>query len=89
MVEGVERSLKINRDNRAAKLCSKNDRSSSKSKLIDKKIHVVKDTVQSFQLSIEHISTDSNIADTFTKGLPPKVFHEHVAHMGIVRLEGI
>ncbi|KAL6312742.1 hypothetical protein AAG906_034897 [Vitis piasezkii] len=33
-------------------------------------------------LSIEHISTNFMIADLLTKGLPPKVYHEHVTHMG-------
>jgi len=89
VVEGIERPLKINCDNKAAELYSKNNRSSSKSKHIDIKFLVVKERVQSFQVSIEHISTDSNIADPLTKGLPPKVFHEHVAHMGVVRLDGI
>ena len=89
VVEGIERPLKINCDNKAAELYSKNNRSSSKSKHIDIKFLVVKERVQSFQVSIEHISTDSNVADPLTKGLPPKVFHEHVAHMGVVRLDGI
>ena len=28
------------------------------------------------------------IADPLTKGLPPKVFHEHTAHMGVVFSSG-
>ena len=35
-------------------------------------------------MSIEHIGTNSMIADPLIKGLPPKVFHEHIAHMGVV-----
>ena len=34
-------------------------------------------------MSVEHISTNSMIVDPLTKVLPPKVFHEHVAHMGV------
>ncbi|XP_034684099.1 secreted RxLR effector protein 161-like [Vitis riparia] len=41
------------------------------------------------QISIEHIGTNSMIADPLTKGLPPKVFHEHTAHMGVVSFEDI
>ena len=48
---------------------------------------VVKDRVQSGQISIEHLGTNSMIADPLTKGLPPKVFHEHVAHMGVLQFE--
>ncbi|RVW72313.1 Retrovirus-related Pol polyprotein from transposon TNT 1-94 [Vitis vinifera] len=32
---------------------------------------------------------NSMIADPLTKGLPPKVFHEHTAHMGVVSFEDI
>ena len=50
------------------------------------KFLVVKERVQSLQVSIKHISTNSMITDPLTKGLPPKVFHEHVTHMGVVHI---
>ena len=50
------------------------------------KFLVVKERVQSLQVSIKHISTNSMITDPITKGLPPKVFHEHVTHMGVVHV---
>ncbi|XP_059597110.1 secreted RxLR effector protein 161-like [Vitis vinifera] len=50
---------------------------------------VLDEKVQSGQISIEHIGTNSMIADPLTKGLPPKVFHEHTAHMGVVSFEDI
>ena len=74
IVDGIEKPLRINYDNKAAELYSKNNRSSSKSKHIDIKLLVVKERVQSLQVSIEHISTNSMIADPVTKGLPPKAF---------------
>ena len=86
IVDGIEKPLRINYDNKAAELYSKNNRSSSKSKHIDFKFLVVKEKVQSLQVSIEHISTNSIIADPLTKGLPPKVFHEHVTHMSVVHI---
>ncbi|PKU76168.1 Retrovirus-related Pol polyprotein from transposon TNT 1-94 [Dendrobium catenatum] len=84
IVDGIERPLKINCDNKAAELYSKNNRNSSKLKHIDIKFLVVKERVQSSQICIEHISTNFMIADPLTKGLPPKVFHEHVARMGVI-----
>ncbi|XP_059597761.1 secreted RxLR effector protein 161-like [Vitis vinifera] len=51
--------------------------------------HVLDEKVQSGQISIEHIGTNSMIADPLTKGLPPKVFHEHTARMGVVSFEDI
>ncbi|RVW74575.1 Copia protein [Vitis vinifera] len=67
IVDGIEKPLRINCDNKAAELYSKNNRSLSKSKHIDIKFLVVKERVQSLQVSIEHISTNSMIADPLTK----------------------
>ena len=86
-MEGIERPLKLYCDNKSAILYSNNNRSSTKSKHIDIKFLVVKERVQSGQISIEHLGTNSMIADPSTKGLPPKVFHEHVAHMGVLQFE--
>ena len=68
-------------------LHSTNNRSMTKSKHIDIKFLVVRERVQSGQMSIEHISTNSIIADPLTKGSPPKVFHEHIVHMGVVSID--
>jgi hypothetical protein len=43
----------------------------------------VKDKVQDHIINLEHISTDKMLADPLTKGLPPNVFREHVAGMGL------
>ena len=53
------------------------------------KFLVVKERIQDGQISIKHIGTNSMIADPLTKGLPPKVFHEHTAHMGVILCEDI
>ncbi|KAK2355204.1 hypothetical protein QL285_092633 [Trifolium repens] len=87
IVEGIERPLKLYCDNKSVVLYSNNNRSSAKSKHIDIKFLVVKERVQSGQISIEHLGTNSMIADPLTKGLPPKVFHEHTARMGVLPLE--
>ncbi|RVW22478.1 Retrovirus-related Pol polyprotein from transposon TNT 1-94 [Vitis vinifera] len=89
IVDGIEKPLRINCDNKAAELYSKNNQSSSKSKRIDIKFLVVKERVQSLQVSIEHISINSMISDPLTKGLPPKVYHEHVTHMGVVHIDDV
>ena len=83
ILEGIERPLKLFCDNKSAVMYSNNNMSSSKSKHIDIKFLIVKERVQSGQVSIEHIGTNSMIADLLTKGLPPKVFHEHTTHMGV------
>ena len=89
IVDSIERPLKLYCDNNSAVLYSNNNRSSTKSKHIDIKFLVVKERVQSGQLSIQHIGTNSMVADPLTKGLPPKVFHEHTAHMGVAHFQDI
>ena len=89
IMDGVERPLKLFCDNQSAVLFSNNNRSSSKSKHIDIKFLIVKERVQSGQMSIEHIGTNSMIADPLTKGLMPKVFKEHTARMGVALLDDV
>ena len=89
IVDGIEKPLRINCDYKAAEFYSKNNRSSSKSKHIDIKFLIVKERVQSLQVSIKHISTNSMIVDLLTKGLPPKVLHEHATHMGVVHINHV
>ncbi|RDY10988.1 hypothetical protein CR513_04415, partial [Mucuna pruriens] len=58
--------------------------SSTKLKFIDIKFLVVKERVKNKQISIEHIGTSFMLVDPLTKGLIPKVFHEHTTHTGMV-----
>ena len=89
MVKGIERPLKLYCDNNSTVLYSNNNRSSSKSKYIDIKFLVVKEKDPNDQLSIEHIGTNSMIVDFLTKGLPPKVFHQHTVSMSVILYEDI
>ena len=73
VVKGIERPLELYCDNNSAVLYSNNNINSSKSKHIDIKFLVVKERVHNGQLSIEHIGTNSMIADSLTKGLPPSI----------------
>ena len=83
MLYSVGRPLKIYCDNKSSVLYSNNNWSSLKSKHIDNKFLVVRKRVQNGQISIEHIETNCMIADPLIKLLPPKVFHEHDAHMSV------
>ena len=55
---------------------SNNNRSSMKSKYIDIKFLVVKERILNGQFYIEHVSTNSMIANPPTKVLPPKMLYE-------------
>ncbi|RDX91452.1 hypothetical protein CR513_26568, partial [Mucuna pruriens] len=72
MVNGIESPLKIYRDNNSAILYSNNNRSSTKSKIIDIKFLVVKERVQDKPISIKHIGTSFMLVDPLAKALIPK-----------------
>lgn len=83
IVRKIEKPLKLYCDDNSAVLYSNNNRSSTKLKYIDIKYIVVKERVQSGQVSLEQIRTDLMIVDPLTKGLPPKVFRKHTTYVGI------
>ena len=70
IMDGIDRQLKMFWDNKSAMLYSNNNRSSTKSKHIDIKFLVVKERVQSGQVFIEHIGTNSMVVDSLTKRFP-------------------
>ena len=43
----------------------------------------MKEKIQNYSITLEHISTKKMLADPLTKGLPPNVFIEHIAGMGL------
>ena len=83
VVDDINRPLKLYCDNEPAVTYAHNNKSSGAAKHIDIKYYVVKDKVRDHVISLEHISTAKMLADPLTKGLPPNVFREHVAGMGL------
>ncbi|XP_052724118.1 secreted RxLR effector protein 161-like [Vigna angularis] len=83
-VDSIAKPLKIYCDNSATVFFSKNDKYSKGAKHMELKYFVVKEEIQNHKVSIEHISTDFMISDPLTKGLPPKLFVDHVKNMGIM-----
>ena len=82
--QGVtHRPLKLYCDNEPAVCYAHNNKSSGAVKYIDIKFYVVKDKIQDYSISLEHVSTKKMLADQLTKGLPPNVFREHLAGMGL------
>ena len=83
MVDSVEKPLKIYCGNEPAVFCAHNNKSSGAAKHIDIKFYVVKEQVQDQTICLEHIRTNKILVDPHTKGLPLKVFREHLAGMGL------
>jgi hypothetical protein len=83
VVDNIHRPLKLYCDNEPAVTYAHNNRSSNAAKHIDIKFYVVKDKVRDYAISLEHVSTKKILADPLIKGLPPNVFREHLAGMGL------
>jgi hypothetical protein len=84
MIDSISRPITLYCDNQPAVIFSSNNKSSDDAKHIDIKFLVVKDRVQDQTINVKYISTKLMLADPLTKGLPPSVYKEHVAGMGLV-----
>ncbi|KAK3032597.1 hypothetical protein RJ639_037361 [Escallonia herrerae] len=87
VIQKVGASLPHIEDNdapEAAVLFSKNNRLSGGTKHIEIKYLVVRERIKNQIVSIHNISMIAMLADPMTKGLPPTVFREYVASMGLV-----
>jgi hypothetical protein len=60
-----------------------NNKKAKAAKHINIRFYVVKEKIQNQTISLEHISTKKMIVDLLTKGIPPSVFREHLAGMGL------
>ena len=84
VIDSIARPLTLYCDNQPAVIYASNNKSSAAGKFIDIKYLVVKDRIQDQTIDIKYINTKFMLADPLTKGLPPSVFREHVAGMGLV-----
>jgi hypothetical protein len=83
VVDSIERPLKLYCDNEPAVFYAHNNKKIKADKHINIRFYVVKEKIQDHTITLEHISTKKMIADPLTKGLPPSVFREHLAGMGL------
>ena len=78
MVDSIQRPLRMYCDNEPAVFYAHNNMSSGAAKHIDIKFYIVNESI-----TLEHISTKKMLADPLTNGLPPNVFKEHIADIGL------
>jgi len=84
VVDSISKLITIHCDNKVALVLLSNNKSSGAAKHIDIKYFVVKDRTQDQTVDMVHISTTMMLVDPLTKGLPPKIFNEHIAGMGLM-----
>ena len=83
IVDSISKPLRIYCDNSATVFFTKNNKSGSRSKHIDIKYLALKEHVATNEVTIQHISTELMIAYLLMKGISPKLFRDHVEHMGL------
>jgi hypothetical protein len=74
--------LTLYRDNELAVFYA-NNKSSAAAKHIDLKYRIVRHRMHDQIINVKYISMTSMFADPLTKGLPPNIFHEYIANMGL------
>ena len=84
VVDSIARPICVYCDNLSAVLFSNNNKNITGSKHLEVKYLTIKELVQKCDITIEHIRTESMLADPLTKGLCPNVFKGHVCNMGIL-----
>ena len=84
VIDSIMRPLRIYFDNSVVVRFSKNNKTIGGSKHIDIKYLVVREKVQNGVVSIEHIKNTLMLAESLTKSLPPKLFMDYVARIGLV-----
>jgi hypothetical protein len=84
VVDNILRPLTLYCNNKSTVFFLSNNKSSDAVKHIDIKYFVMKDIIQDQIVEIEYISTKQILADPLTKGLPPNIFRDHEAGMGLL-----
>ena len=83
IVDSKSKPLRVYCDNYAAMFFTKNNKGGSRSTHINIKYLALKERVAANEVTIQRISTELMIADPLTEGISPKLFRNHVEHMGL------
>ncbi|GJV45381.1 putative RNA-directed DNA polymerase [Tanacetum coccineum] len=83
VVDSISRPIRLYCDNSSAVRFSNNTSSTGAGLYLETKYLYVREKVEDNSIVIEYINTHDMLADPLTKGLPPKLFLEHVAGMGL------
>jgi hypothetical protein len=75
--------LKLYCDYEPVVLYAHNNKKTKAAKHINIRFYVVKEKIQDQTISLKYISIKKMIVDSLTKGLPPNVYREHLAGMGL------
>jgi hypothetical protein len=84
VVNNISKPLLLYCDNEHSVFYSHNNKSSAATRHIDIKYYVVKDRILDQTIDVKYLSITRMLVDLLTKGLPPSIFREYVADMGLL-----
>jgi uncharacterized membrane protein YgcG len=87
MQQARRESTVIKCDNMSTIAMAKNPVQHGRCKHIDIKLHFVRDLVADGTIKLEFVSTENQLADLLTKGLPVKIFEDLRKKIGVVKFE--
>ncbi|GJY87019.1 hypothetical protein Tco_0501647 [Tanacetum coccineum] len=83
VVDSISRPIRLYCDNSSVVRFSNSTSSTGAGLYLETKYLYVREKVEDNIIVMEYISTHDMLADPLTKGLPPKLFLEHVSGMGL------
>jgi hypothetical protein len=83
VVDSIQRPLKMYCDNESTTFYAHNNKSSGAAKHINVKFYVMKERIQDGTISLEHVRIKKMLVNPLIKVLPPNVFREHLAGIGL------
>ena len=83
VVPNMEKPFVLYCDNNGAVANSKEPRSHKRGKHIERKYHLIPEIVHRGDVAVMKIASEQNLADTFTKTLPERVFIGHLEGLGL------
>jgi hypothetical protein len=82
-----ETPVKLLMDNMSAIALSKNQVHHDRSKHIDTKYHFIRGCIEEGKVEVDHVGTNNQLADIFTKALARVRFQELREALGVVKVQ--
>lgn len=83
VVPDMDKPLVLYYDNSGAVVNSKEPRSHKRGKHIERKYHLIQEIVHRGDVAVIKIVSEQNLADSFTKTLPKRMFTGHLEGLGL------